>query len=106
MIATRRLDNGPAETVEIVLDRPIPYNATTRFTFNDGVIEQSVEFTYAPGDTDGDSDADLADFAWLQNCFEAALLTEQWHTCLVLDVDGNSVIDLTDYAAFRAALGL
>ncbi len=91
--------------MEIVLDRAIAYNATTRFTFNDGVIEQSVEFTYAPGDTDGDGNADLADFAWFQSCFGAALLAEQWHTCLVLDVDGSSMIDFVDYVAFRAALG-
>ncbi len=104
VVATRRLDNAPPETVEIVLDRPIPYNATTRFTFNDGVIQQSVEFTYAPGDTDGDGDADLADFSWFQNCF-GALLTEQCHTCWVLDVDGDSVIDLADYLAFYGALG-
>ena len=34
IIATRRQDNGPPETVEIVLDRPLPVGTTTRFTFN------------------------------------------------------------------------
>jgi hypothetical protein len=101
VIATRRQDNGPPETVEIVLDRPIPYNATTRFTFNDGTLEQSVDFTYAPGDTDGDGDADLADFSYFARCFES---TQVAGLCLLFDADGNSVIDLADYIAFGTAL--
>jgi len=100
--ATRRQDNGRPETVEIVLDRPIPYNATTRFIFNDGTIEQSVELTYAPGDTDGDGDADLADFAALQNCFgEPTALG----VCASLDRDGDAEITDTDFAAFLSAFG-
>ncbi len=99
VIATRRLDNGPPETVEIVLDRPIPYNATTRFTFNDGAIEQSIEFTYAPGDIDGDGDADLYDFSALQNCFGLPDLPP-W--CQALDADANGSIDLSDFAAFHS----
>ncbi len=107
VIATRRLDNGPPEVVEVVLDRAIAYNATTRFTFDDGTIVQSVEFTYALGDTDGDGDADLADFAWLQNCFGMTVGEAQPTSleCRIFDVDENSVIDLVDYIAFRTALG-
>jgi len=101
VIATRRLDNGPPETVEIVLDRPIPYNATTRFTFNDGVAANVVEFTYAPGDTDGDGDADLHDLAVLQNCFGSSPVAG---VCLPLDFNADSAIDLLDFAAFATAL--
>ncbi len=97
VVATRRLDNGPPETVEIVLNRPIPYNATTRFTFNDGAIEQSIEFTFAPGDIDGDGQATLSDFASFQNCFGVEPVAG---ACLALDADGNSAIDLTDFAGF------
>jgi len=98
VVATRRQDNGPPETVEIVLDQPIPYNATTRFTFNDGTLEQTVELTYAPGDTDGDGDADLADLAALQNCFGEPTTPG---VCASLDRDGNAEITLTDFAAFQ-----
>ena len=101
MVATRRLDNGPPETVEIVLDRPIPYNAATRFTFNDGVPAQTIEFTYAPGDTDGDGDADLHDFAAFQNCFGNSPVAG---VCLPLDFNADSAIDLLDFGAFAAAL--
>lgn len=98
VVATRRLDNGPPETVEIVLDRPIPYNATTSFTIDDGTVVQTVEFTYAPGDTDGDGDADLADFAAFQNCFGASPVTGR---CLPLDFNTDSAIDLLDFAEWQ-----
>jgi hypothetical protein len=46
VVATRRQDNGPPETVEIVLDRPLALGVTTRFTFNTGAAEpQVVEYT-------------------------------------------------------------
>jgi hypothetical protein len=48
VIATRRRDNGPPETVEIVLDRPLPVGVTVRFTFNTGAATaQTVEYTVA-----------------------------------------------------------
>ena len=97
VVATRRLDNGPSDVVEIVLDRPIPYNTTTRFTFNDGTLSQSLEFSYAPGDTDGDGDADLADLAAFQNCFSRQPLNG---VCPVLDFNQDDEIDLSDLASF------
>ena len=45
VLKTRRLDNGEPDTIEIVLDRPIPFDATTRFTFDDGVAVNVVEYT-------------------------------------------------------------
>ncbi len=97
-IATRRLDNGPPDVVEILLDRPIPYHATTRFTFNDGTLSQSVEFTYAPGDANGDGRADLSDFFYFQTCFG---VPSPSGPCLALDADANGAIELTDFAEFH-----
>jgi hypothetical protein len=128
--ATTRRDNGPPDEVEIVLDRPIPYRATTRFTFDDGSIENVLEFTFAEGDTDGDGDADLADFSWLQNCantgteaprHEGTRETRQaadggqsqpYTTdggqsppyngpCLALDANEDAAIDPADYYEFN-----
>jgi hypothetical protein len=98
VIATRRLDNGPPDVVEIVLDRPMPYNATTRFTLNDGVAVNIVEYTFAPGDTDGDGDADLYDFAALQNCFGVSPISG---ACQVFDFNADSAIDFLDFAGLQ-----
>lgn len=95
---TRRLDNGPTDVVEIVLDRPVPYSATTRLTFDDGALSQSLEFTYAPGDTDGDGRPTLSDFSALQNCFGPGPLTS---VCPILDFDSDSDVDLLDLAEFQ-----
>ncbi len=98
---TRRLDNGPPDVVEIVLDRPIPFGETTTFIFNDGVAVNSIKFTFAPGDTDGDGDADLRDAARFQNCFGTSELTG---ACHALDSSPNATIDTRDYADFNVAL--
>ena len=104
--ATGRRDYGPPDEVEIVLDRAIPFRATTRFTFDDGTAVNVVEFTFAPGDTDGDGDADLADFSYLQNCTgDSDEATEPRGggfagPCLALDADADSAIDLPDHADF------
>ncbi len=45
VIATRRLDNGSPETVQIVLDRPLEVGVTTRFTFATGGTPNVVEYT-------------------------------------------------------------
>ena len=101
VIQTRRLDNGDPETVEIVLDRPIPFDASTKFLFNDGATINRVIFTFAPGDTDGDGDADLRDFAAFQICFGLEPLTG---ACLALDSIADDSIDLADYAGFEGSL--
>jgi hypothetical protein len=112
--ATGRRDNSPPDEVEIVLDRPIPFNATTTFTFDDGVAVNVVEYTFAPGDTDGDGDADLADYAWLQNCGGSYGLRGPSHEgnsaalntgpCLVLDGDDDSAITPADSAGFTVIM--
>jgi hypothetical protein len=98
---TRRRQNGGPETVEIVLDHPIPMRETTRFTFDDGVAVNEVEYTFAPGDTDGDGDADLRDFAAFQRCFGLAGLTG---ACSVLDFNTDDTIDLNDYEVLQGIL--
>lgn len=94
---TRRLEDGAPETVEVVLDRSIAFGATTRFTFNDGAVVNVVEYTYAPGDTDGDGDVDLADAAAFQRCFGKTGLSAP---CPSLDANGDDTIDLDDYASW------
>ena len=58
---TRRLDNGPSEVVEIVLNRPLPPGAATRFTFDDGTAVNVVDYTFIYGDADPDGLVDLDD---------------------------------------------
>ena len=97
VLQTRRLDNGTPETVEIVLNRSIPLRETTRFILNDGVAVNVIEYTFAPGDTNGDGVADLFDVAVFQNCFGNEALSG---VCQACDLDGNGWVNLTDFAAF------
>ncbi len=100
-LQTRRLDNGPPDVVEIVLDRPIPYHASTRFTFDDGTVENVVEYTFAPGDANGDGSADLSDFATFQNCFGLSDASPDLGLCAVFDFDAGGDTDLLDFAEFQ-----
>ncbi len=98
---TRRRENDEPDTVEIVLDRPLPAGETTRFTFDDGVAVNVIEYTFAPGDTDGDGHADLLDVSAFLTCFG---LTSPAGPCWALDLNEDETIDLTDYAAFRQTI--
>ncbi len=91
---TRRLDNGPPEVVEIVLDKPIPHAAVTTFTLTDGVATNIIEYTLSPADADGDGRATLADFAHFQNCFRPGAASS---FCRTFDLSRNGSIDLTDH---------
>lgn len=68
VIATRRRENTEPDTVEIVLDRAIPVGHTTRFTFNDGTIVNTLEYTFATGDANGDNDVDRGDYRAFAAC--------------------------------------
>ena len=46
VVQTRRGNNQEPETVQIVLDGPIPEGETTTFTFDDGEAINVVEYTY------------------------------------------------------------
>ncbi len=50
----RREHDGP-ETVEIVLDRPLPMDEVTTFTFDDGEAVNVVEYAYGPWPICGDN---------------------------------------------------
>jgi hypothetical protein len=93
---TRRLEDGSPKTVEIVLDRPIPMRQTTTFTFNDGEVVNLIEYTFVPGDTNGDGLVNLADIAAFQCCFGQTDLTG---ACLALDLVPDDRLDLDDLAA-------
>jgi len=99
---TRRVDNGPPETVEIVLDRPLPAGQRTTFTFDDGAAVQTVSYTYSHGDHDADGDWDLADFASMQNCFGAFVTNGS--PCAAFDFDANDDVDLADLPALVGRL--
>ncbi len=98
---TRRRDNDEPDTVEIILDRPIARGESTRFTFDDGIAVNVIEYTFAPGDTDGDGDADLRDIAASQRCFG---LISPTGPCWALDLDESELIDHTDHAALVSSL--
>ena len=49
VLQTRRNDNYPPDTLEILLDQPLTVGETTTFTFNDGEAINIVEYTLEPG---------------------------------------------------------
>lgn len=55
-----------------------------------------------PGDTDGDDDIDLVDFAEIQLCYTGpgGTATDE---CGCVDSDGDGDVDLVDFAAFQIA---
>jgi hypothetical protein len=59
-----------------------------------------------PGDFDADDNIDLADYAFLQNCFSRAASNPEWlDACLcVFDDDGSGDIDLADFADFAQVM--
>ncbi len=101
VIATKRLDNGPSDVLQIILDRPLPAAERTTFTFNDGVGTNVVSYTFQLGDINADGRWNLADFAALQNCFFQLTHTT---SCSAFDFDLNLIVDLSDYPAFKAIL--
>jgi hypothetical protein len=104
VIETKRLDNGPSDVLEIVLDRPLPLDARTVFTFHENNPDptapetvNAVAYTYQRGDLNADGQWNLTDFAALQGCFfRNALLPP----CNAFDYDANGLILPPDYAAF------
>ncbi len=100
---TRRLEDGSPNTVEIVLDRPVPMRETTTFTFNDGEAINVIKYTFVPGDTNGDGLVNLADIAAFQRCFG---LTDLAGACLALDLVPDDAITLEDLAALNGVFGV
>ena len=101
VVQTRRLDNGPPETVEAVLDRPLPAGEPTRFILDDGVIHNVIDYSYILGDADGNGALDLADAAGLLNSFGQDTSAP---TCAAFDMDASGRVDAPDIAAFADTL--
>jgi hypothetical protein len=74
---------------------------TTTFTFDDGVAINVVEYTFAPGDTNGNGLVELDDIAEFQRCFAQSPLTG---VCLALDLVSDDEIDLDDLVELTALL--
>ncbi len=98
---TWRRDNDGPETLEIVLDRPIPMGERTAFIIDDGVITNVVQYTFVRGDADADGRIDLADFAAFQNCFAQSPVPS---SCRAFGFNSDDQIDLTDFAGFQNVL--
>jgi len=100
VLAAQRLDNGEPDTVEIVLDRPLPPGEHTRFIFDDGAIQNVVDYSYIMGDADGNGAIDLGDAAGLLNCFGQIVAGH----CKAFDSDASGFVDEPDVDPFVNAL--
>ena len=67
----------------------------------DGVAVNVVEYTYAPGDANGNGKVDLFDAGVLQNCFG---VTGSTGLCRVADLTRDGAITAADHAALVAQL--
>ncbi len=101
VVQTRRLEDGAPETVEIVLDRPLPPGEHTRFILDDGVIQNVIDYSYILGDADGSGALDLADAAGLLNCFAQDASAPP---CAAFDMDASGFVDAPDVGPFADGL--
>ena len=108
VIATRRREppdpfdvEGDPRIVEIVLDRPLPANHTTRFIIDDSEVTNVVRYTLRWADANGDGAVDLSDVAFLQNCFG---LPKAVGDCRAFDLNRSLAIDFGDAADFSTLL--
>ncbi len=101
VLATRRLANGEPDTVEIVLDRPLSPGEHTRFIFDDGTIQNIIDYSYIPGDADGNGAVDLLESASFQNCFGRSASTDN---CLAFDQNDDGFIGNDDVPPFSTSL--
>lgn len=101
VLKTRRLDNGEPDTVEIVFDRPIPLFGTTRITIDDGTAVNTIDYEFATGDVDEDSDTDLFDFRNLNACMTGPAVKQNRPACQLSDLTLDQSVDLADAAAIQ-----
>lgn len=89
---------GAATNAVLISVQPLDGRQLTfRCAFTDGV--SAIFLAHLPaagGDNDGDNDLDLYDFAWVQNCFEGALVEVSDPRCWSSDANGDRDIDLGD----------
>jgi hypothetical protein len=99
VIATKRLDNGPPEVLEIRLDRPIPPGERTTFTFHDGAVVNRVVYSFqSDGDVNGDGRVDLRDLGVLQNCYASPVTV--FDQCGAFDFAPDEMINAEDFDDF------
>ncbi|MCH8243380.1 MAG: hypothetical protein IH897_12350 [Planctomycetes bacterium] len=106
VLMTRRRENDEPDTVEIVLDRPIAFGETTRFTMTDagpppidGV--NTIEYHFATGDFDNSGSVALTDHAQLANCLKGPTRQSISRACTAFDFTADKAIDLWDFAFFQ-----
>ena len=106
ILMTRRRENDEPDTVEIVLDRPIAFGETTRFTMTDagpppidGV--NTIEYHFATGDFDNSGSVALTDHAQLANCLKGPTRQSISRACTAFDFTADKAIDLWDFAFFQ-----
>lgn len=108
VIATRRreppdpfdVEDDP-RIVEIILDRPLPLDQTTRFIIDDGEVTSVVRYTLRWADSNGDGAVDLFDAALLQDCYGQP---QALGDCRAFDLNRSQAIDFGDAADFSALL--
>ncbi|UCC31680.1 MAG: hypothetical protein JSU86_05250, partial [Phycisphaerales bacterium] len=89
-------DNSIADTCDIL-------GSTSDDCNVNGVPDECDVFV--PGDSDGDGDVDLIDFAALQTCFTGKGPVDLSFCCSVFDFEPpDDDVDLDDYATFFALL--
>ncbi len=106
VLQTRRRENDEPDTVEIVLDRPVTFGETTRFTMTDagpapvdGV--NVIEYHFATGDFDNSGTVTLTDHAQLSTCMNGPTAESASNTCTAFDFTADKAIDLWDFAFFQ-----
>jgi hypothetical protein len=65
------------------------------------IIEPPVGAGGIPGDSDGDDDVDLVDFAAFQLCYTGSSAGPVDENCQTFDFDDDTDVDLTDFGAFQ-----
>ena len=96
------LNPHPARLTLSTLPRTAqPSQGGTTLTFDDGVAVNVIEYTCAPGDTNGNGLVELDDIAEFQRCFGQSPPTG---ACLAVDLTRDGSIDLEDHAELTALL--
>ncbi len=92
-------------TVELVwggeseLQNPTDPKVPLRFSYACKVVTEFV--VTGIGDTDGDIDVDLADFALLQRCFTGSDVAFLGDVCELVDLDRDNDVDSADFDEFQ-----
>lgn len=104
-----RTGEAEPETVEIVLDGPMPDDALTTFTWDDGVVTNQIAYSRIRGDHNADGLVDLMDFPDFAVCEVVHGVETSGEPlppiCRAFDFDGDDRVTFADFAAFQLAAG-